>query len=97
MFKQDDVPGKTTRERTSILTACSMNSLDVADLDLDGDPDLVTCEHKGKNKRLFILENNGKGNFTPHVADRGKESHLGTRLYDMDSDGDLIPHQHCLG
>ena len=89
VFNQQNVSGETSWKRTSILTACSMNSLDVADLDQDGDPDLVTCEHKGNTKRLFILENDGKGHFTPHVADRGKESHLGTGLFDMDSDGDL--------
>jgi hypothetical protein len=76
-------------ERRGILTAGSLNSLDVADLDHDGDRDLVTGEHKGKDKRLFVLENDGKGRFTSHVIDRGKESHLGTLLFDMDGDGDL--------
>jgi hypothetical protein len=75
--------------RRSILTAGSLNSLGVADLDHDSDLDLVTCEHKGKDKRLFVLENDGRGRFTPHVIDRGKESHLGTLLFDLDGDGDL--------
>ena len=76
--------------RKSILTSGSLNSLDVADMDYDGDIDIVTGEHKGKNKRVFVLENNGRGNFTPNVIDHGnRESHLGTLLFDMDGDGDL--------
>ena len=42
-----------------------------------------------KDKRLFVLENDGKGRFTQHVIDHGKESHLGTLLFDLDGDGDL--------
>jgi hypothetical protein len=88
-FDRDGQAGESSWKRSSILTASSMNSLDVADLDKDGDLDLVTCEHKGNNKRLFVLENDSRGDFTPIVIDRGKESHLGTLLFDMDSDGDL--------
>ncbi|MCI0538586.1 MAG: VCBS repeat-containing protein [Verrucomicrobiales bacterium] len=76
-------------ERRTILTAASLNSLDVADLDRDGDVDIVTGEHKGKDKRVFVLENDGNGRFTEYVIDHGKESHLGTRLFDQDGDGDL--------
>ncbi|MHC4229292.1 MAG: FG-GAP repeat domain-containing protein [Planctomycetota bacterium] len=74
-----------------VVTEYSLNNLDVADMDRDGDLDVITCEHKGpKGKfRLQIFENDGKGNFTEHVADRGKESHLGARVADMDNDGDL--------
>jgi hypothetical protein len=78
-------------ERHIIITEYSLNNLDVADMDNDGDFDIVTCEHKGpKGKyKLQIFENDGKGNFTEHIADRGKESHLGALLADMDNDGDL--------
>jgi hypothetical protein len=78
-------------ERHTIITEYSLNNLDVADMDRDGDFDIVTCEHKGpKGKfKLQIFENDGKGGFTEHVADRGKESHLGALLADMDNDGDL--------
>ena len=88
-FDQGGLRGEPSWERRSILTACSLNNLDVADLDQDQDLDLVTCEHKGKDLRLFVLENNSQGQFTAHVIDRGKESHLGTLLFDMDSDGAL--------
>jgi len=50
--------------------------------------DIVTGEHRGP-KRLIIWENTGRGEFTPHVVDRGRENHLGARAADMDGDGDL--------
>jgi hypothetical protein len=75
--------------RHTIVTQYSMNNLDVADLDRDGDADIVTCEHKGPKEKLQIWENDGKANFTVHVIDEGKESHLGAILDDLDHDGDL--------
>jgi hypothetical protein len=72
----------------TVITQYSMNNLDVADLDGDGDIDLVTNEHKGGHQTQ-VFENNGKGTFTVHQIDIGKESHLGTKLYDLDGDGDL--------
>lgn len=60
-------------------------------MDGDGDVDIVTCEHKGPKgqQKLHIFENDGKGRFTERLLDRGKESHLGARVADMDGDGDL--------
>jgi len=78
-----------TWERKTLFTCYSINNLDAADIDIDGDIDLVTCEHKGKEFRLLLFENNGKGNFTILSPDKGHESHLGTQLADLDSDGDL--------
>ena len=88
-FDQGRPQGAPSWQRRTILTAGSLNSLDIADLDRDGDLDIVTCEHKGRDKRLFALENDGKGLYTEHVIDHGKESHLGTLLFDMDGDSDL--------
>lgn len=76
-------------KRDIIFTGFSVNNLDAADIDNDGDIDLVTCEHKGKEFRLLLFQNDGKCNFTMHPADKGHESHLGTQLSDLDSDGDL--------
>ncbi len=75
--------------RHRVVTQYSMNNLSVADLDQDGDHDLVTSEHKGPTLSLQAWENDGKGQFTQHELDQGKESHLGAQLTDLDGDGDL--------
>ncbi len=85
-------PGKAEQEnweRKTLITTWSVNNLDAADLDKDGDMDLVTCEHKGTDYRRLIFENDGKGNFKTLSPDKGRESHLGCQLFDLDSDGDL--------
>jgi hypothetical protein len=79
-------PGEWARK--TLFTCYSINNLDAGDIDNDGDVDLVTCEHKGIEYRLLLFENDGKGNFTMLSPDKGHESHLGTRLVDLDSDGD---------
>ena len=84
-------------KRHLVTTQFSMNNLDVADMDRDGDPDIITCEHSmpfgskpasGK-ERLQIWENDGKGGFMEREIDKGKESHLGAQVADLDGDGDL--------
>jgi hypothetical protein len=85
-------PGNTGNdpwERKRIVTQYSMNNLDVADLDQDGDMDLITAEHKGPELETQIWVNDGTGQFSKIVLDRGRESHLGTQLADLDNDGDL--------
>jgi len=62
-FEQPSDPANPNWTRRKILTEYSLNNLDVADLDRDGDPDIVICEHKGPAERLQIRENNGKGRF----------------------------------
>lgn len=76
-------------KRDIIFTGYSLNNLDTGDIDNDGDTDLITCEHKGKEFRLMLFQNDGNASFSMHVADTGHESHLGTQLADLDSDGDL--------
>ncbi len=78
-----------TWERHWITTQYSSNNLDIVDMDGDGDTDLVTCEHKGPDLELQLWVNDGAGHFTKDLLDQGKESHLGTRLADMDNDGDM--------
>ncbi|WP_020531684.1 FG-GAP repeat domain-containing protein [Flexithrix dorotheae] len=75
--------------RNWVVTQYSMNNLAVKDLDNDGDFDLITNEHKGPRLELQAWENDGKGNFTKHILDTGKEGHLGTMMDDLDGDGDL--------
>jgi hypothetical protein len=88
-FEAPEDPARWNWNRHHIVTQYSMNNLDVADLDLDGDPDIVTCEHKGPAEQLQVWENDGKGNFFLHIIDKGKESHAGARLADLDRDGDM--------
>jgi hypothetical protein len=75
-------------DKTQIAVQYSTNSLEVADLDNDGDLDFVTGEHKG-SCRLQIWENDGLANFKEHVIDSLKESHNGTKLFDIEGDGDM--------
>lgn len=90
-FEQPNDPKSQTWKKYVLITEYSLNNLDVADMDRDGDMDVITCEHKGPKgkQKLQIFENDGKGNFTEHIAYRGKESHLGALVADMDNDGDL--------
>ncbi|MFC1662627.1 FG-GAP repeat domain-containing protein, partial [Patescibacteria group bacterium] len=98
-FKQPadptNVPWAAPIEIGDSLALGSMNSLDVADMDNDGDIDVITGEHIKRTAgspalRTVIFENNGVGNFTEHFVDEtGIESHLGTRVYDLEGDGDL--------
>jgi hypothetical protein len=78
----------TNWPRRTIATQYTLNNLDVADLDRDGDPDLVLAEHRG-TKRIAVWENDGLGAFVERRVGQGRESHLGGRTVDLDGDGDL--------
>ncbi len=69
-------------------------SLDVADMDSDGDLDVVVGEHNLNNSttaRMLILENvDGAGGvWNEHVVYTGDEHHDGAQVIDIDDDGDL--------
>lgn len=87
-YKQVNL-SENTWERNLIATQYSSNNLSLADLDEDGDMDIITAEHKGPVLELQFWVNDGAGSFTKTILDTGKESHLGTQLADMDGDGDL--------
>lgn len=88
-YQQPENPSDGQWERRVVVTQYSMNNLDVADIDQDGDMDLLTNEHKGPRLETQLWENDGAGNFTKRVVDTGKENHLGAQLADLDNDGDL--------
>lgn len=69
-------------------------SLDVADMDHDGDADVIVGEHNIKNPskaKLYVYENiDGRGiHWQSHVVHTGDEHHDGARVTDIDNDGDL--------
>jgi hypothetical protein len=82
--------GATTADwpRHTITTQFTMNSLDVADMDQDGDIDLILAEHRG-TKRIAAWVNDGRGRFVERRVGQGQEGHLGGRAVDLDGDGDL--------
>ena len=88
-FAQPDDPGRRDWPRTQLAVQWTTNSLDVADLDRDGDLDIVCAEHRGP-KQVQIWENLGNGAaWRKRVISRGVENHLGARTVDLDGDGDL--------
>ncbi len=69
-------------------------SVSVADMDGDGDLDVVAGEHnlkKANTARLFVFENvDGQGNnWAQHLVHTGDEHHDGAQVVDIDNDGDL--------
>lgn len=86
-FEAPADPTDSPWTRHTIVTQNTTNSMDVADMDHDGDIDVITQEHRG-TKKLQVWENDGCGDFTEHLIDSGKEGHLGARVADLDHDGD---------
>jgi hypothetical protein len=74
--------------RTTVMEGYTLKSMDLADMDRDGDLDNITGKHRG-TLTVVIWEDDGRGSFVAHLVDAGKESHLGARVFDLDEDGDL--------
>ncbi len=79
--------------RHLITTVTGPMSLDVADLDGDGDLDVVVGEHNldhPEQARLIWFENINSGNrWLGHLVSTGDEHHDGAQVMDIDNDGDL--------
>jgi hypothetical protein len=92
VWGESENSGQTWTERV-IATDVDYFSVDAADIDRDGDIDVVGGAHQG-NGEVFLYENNGQGSsWITHTVDSGDspliDHHDGTRLVDMDLDGDL--------
>jgi FG-GAP-like repeat len=104
-FEAINVPGKLawyeqpknatdTWTEHVIATVVGPMSLDVADVDRDGDMDVVVGEHNYKDPataKLHVFENtDGEGKqWKDHIVYTGDEHHDGAIFADMDNDGDL--------
>jgi hypothetical protein len=88
-FQQPENPTSSSWTRHTVVTQYTTNGMDAADMDGDGDVDIITGEHRGTEK-VAIWENVNHGSsWVEHVVTTGKESHLGARVVDLDGDGDL--------
>lgn len=67
----------------------SLNSMDVADVDGDGKPDVVTAIHRGSLAVTVWKNINNGTSWTENTVSVGLDSHLGARWVDLDGDGDL--------
>jgi hypothetical protein len=78
--------GATWAQHTVGVSAMQL-SMNAADMDNDGDADIVAAEGIGR-ERVQVWENSGSGTFTAYTVDEGRQNHTGTILVDFDNDGD---------
>ena len=84
--------------RKTVATLRSVNSMDIGDINHDGKVDIIVAEHtdqtsaEGAPDNLTVAYHKGKKgrHWSPYVMERGPHaSHLGSRLVDLDNDGDF--------
>ncbi len=87
------ISATSTWTETVIANIIGPMSLDVADMDNDGDLDVIAGEHNMSDPSqatLYVFENSdGRGgSWTEHVVYTGDEHHDGAQVVDIDGDGD---------
>ena len=91
---EQGVDAKSVWNEHIIANVVGPMSLDVVDIENDGDMDVVVGEHNLRTPseaKLLIFENSdGKGNiWKEHLVYTGDEHHDGAQVVDIDNDGDL--------
>ncbi|MGH8018689.1 MAG: FG-GAP repeat domain-containing protein [Opitutaceae bacterium] len=66
-----------------------LDSLSVADMNRDGQPDIVIGETKDRLRTVIYENIDGGQSWKAHLIDEGKESHKGAQAADLDGDGRL--------
>ena len=94
VWYEQPLDARRTWLRRRIATIIGPMSLDVGDVDLDGDVDVVAGEHHLADPsaaKLYLFENlDGRGaEWRSQVVAVGDEHHDGAILTDIDDDGDL--------
>ena len=83
-YEQPSSPSGTQWMRHTIATQNTSNNLDLADMDRDGDIDIVTAEYRGTKEVQIWQNQNNASSWFKHVVSSGKESHFGAQLADLD-------------
>jgi hypothetical protein len=88
----ENTPGGWIEHEIATSGSFELLSMDVGDIDRDGDVDIAAGEHQG-NGRVWVYENLGGAQaWLEHPVDSGDpaiDHHSGTQLRDIDGDGDL--------
>lgn len=94
-YEQPTNPTTLWTEHTIAIGSHPIHSVDVRDMDGDGDQDVVFGQHPLaaeliEEGQTYVAENLGGGtSWTLHLVDDSEEHHDGTQLADLDGDGDL--------
>ncbi len=92
-YTASDDPRKAWTRHSIAKVPGEVYSMHTADMDGDGDIDVIVGEHRAERNRLLIFENvDDGGRFVEHVADDGRgeiDHHDGSLPVDIDGDGDL--------
>jgi hypothetical protein len=104
-FEAPENPRDRNWKKHTVIVQEFSNSLDIADFNNNGHIDIILGQHYTRRqntpRKIQIFENDGKGNFKEHLISTGIESHLGARVFDLNSNGKLdivtvgyIDHQY---